>query len=106
MQHSHAPDRDGEVTLVVRWETDAECISYDMPSMVCTVRVQGEDSDALDLALELVAERIVAAYPDGPSGEEPIERSWVFEDDALCMVEAVFSGAPALVGAWSHSEVI
>ncbi|MFE7479997.1 hypothetical protein [Streptomyces sp. NPDC057552] len=97
------------VTLVVRWESGPDGASYDLPSMVCTVPVPadlGDEAAVLDLVHRSVAERITAAYPYGPGGVEPIEPSWIFEDDALCMVEAAFEGEPALAGAWVHSKVI
>ncbi|MEU3050154.1 hypothetical protein ABZ705_27220 [Streptomyces sp. NPDC006984] len=96
------------LTLVVRWEASAEGISYDLPSMICTVPVPTDlaDASALDLARRVTAERVTAAYPHGPGGDEPIQPSWVFEDDALCLIEAAFEGEPALIGTWAHSTVI
>ncbi|MEU5433849.1 hypothetical protein AB0G73_10790 [Streptomyces sp. NPDC020719] len=97
-----------QLTFVVRWETDSEGVSYDCPSMICTVRVLAVLSNeaALDVASGLVAERVATAYPKGPVGAEPIKPSWVFEDDALCFIEAVFEGAPVLAGGWEQSETI
>ncbi|MFI7315450.1 hypothetical protein [Streptomyces venezuelae] len=96
------------VTFVVRWESDSEGVSYDMPSMVCTVEVpNGPGRDMQEAAYPLVAQRIVDSYPNGPSGAEaPIEPSWIFEDDPMCMVEAIFKGTPELLGEWAHSETI
>ncbi|PCG86384.1 hypothetical protein CIB93_09130 [Streptomyces sp. WZ.A104] len=96
------------ITLVVRWEASAEGVSYDLPSMICTVPVPADlhDDEVLNLAHRITAERVADAYPHGPDSDEPIEPSWVFEDDALCLVEAVFEGEPALIGAWAHSTVI
>jgi hypothetical protein len=96
------------VTFVVRWESDSEGVSYDMPSMVCTVEVpRGSSGNMREAAYPLVAQRIVDSYPNGPSGAEaPIEPSWIFEDDPLCMVEAIFKGTPELLDAWAHSETI
>ncbi|WP_236246496.1 hypothetical protein [Streptomyces sp. CC210A] len=96
------------LTLVVRWEASTEGVSYDLPSMICTVPVPTDlaEASALDLARRITAERVTTAYPHGPEGDEPIHASWVFEDDALCLIEAVFEGEPTLIDAWAHSTVI